>query len=79
MIALSSGVVGGSGSRTICIAPSLPLRTTMLKVPYAASFAGKSSRNWAPRLSLRSSAARVTASETVSWFGRSSAVCQPGL
>ena len=50
-----------------------------LNLPYSALLSGKSSRNWAPRLSLRSIAASVTASETVSKLVKSRAVCQPGL
>ena len=51
----------------------------MLYLPHSASLSGKSSRNCAPRLSLRSSAARVMASERSADFGRSIAVCQPLL
>ena len=47
------------------IEPSLPRHVTMLNVPHSADLSGKSSRNWAPRLSLRSSADRVIASEVV--------------
>src|SRR5215831_10501882 len=79
MICRSSSGKGGSGSRENCIAPSAPLRTTMLKAPNWLFLSGKSSRKWAPRLSFRSRAARVTISETVSRWYRSSAVCQPAL
>ena len=42
-----------------------PRATTMLYLPHSGSLFGKSSRNCAPRLSFRSSAARVIASETI--------------
>src|SRR5215470_14932217 len=66
IICCSSCRIGAIGSCENCIRPSAPFRTTMLNPPKRLSFSGKSSRKWAPRLSFRSSAARVTISETVS-------------
>src|SRR5438552_4338853 len=79
MTCLSSGGISGIGTRSTRITPSAALRTTTLNFAEAGSLSGKSSRKWAPRLSLRSRAERVTASDAVSRFGRSRAVCQPGL
>src|SRR6185436_19023297 len=75
--ALSSGGICGSGVAVTCI-PDGPRVTQWLTCPSAGSSAVKSSREWAPRLSFRSSAERATASDTVSMFWRSRARCQPG-
>ena len=56
-----------------------PWRPRCWTLAASASLFGKSSRKWPPRLSLRSSAERVIASDTVRRCLRSSAVCQPGL
>src|SRR5579864_6016011 len=79
MICCRSSRIGGIRSCVSCISPPAPFRTTMLKPSYCLSLAGKSSRKCAPRLSFRSSAVRVTISDTVSRLCRSSAVCQPVL
>src|SRR5437867_2508450 len=50
--------------------PSACLRTARLTLLKAASLLAKSSRKCAPRLSLRSIAERVIASETLGKFGR---------
>src|SRR5262249_31970138 len=76
--ALSSAGMGATGAFSTRTAPSFSL-TTMLKLSPSLLFSGKSSRKWPPRLSLRSSAARVMHSATVSRLRRSSAVCHPGL
>src|SRR6185436_18947022 len=68
MIAFSSAGIGGLGTRSTRMSPPPSLRTTRLNVPDAGSFSGKSSRKCAPRLSLRSRADRVTASETARRF-----------
>ena len=54
-------------------------RQTRLTWRHCGSIAGKSSRVWPPRLSVRSSAALATHSLTSSMLRRSSARCQPGL
>src|SRR5207245_8402360 len=79
MTCLSSAGISGIGARSTRISPFGPRRTTMLNFAKAGSLSGKSSRKCAPRLSLRSRAERVTASYAVSRFGRSRAVCHPGL
>src|SRR5262245_309531 len=79
MTALSSSGMSRSFSRTTCISPPGPFRTTMLNLADSGSLFGKSSLKWPPRLSFRVSAERVIASETVRRFSRSSAVCHPGL
>src|SRR5258707_10292069 len=79
MTCLSSPGISGIGTRSTRISPSAAFRTTTLNIAAAGALSGRSSRKWAPRLSLRSRAERVTASDAVSRFGRSSAVCQPGL
>src|SRR5439155_22452950 len=56
--ALSSAGISGSGSRLRASAPCL-WRMTTLNLPHESSVYGWSSRVWPPRLSLRSSAARV--------------------
>src|SRR5262249_34367171 len=76
---LRSSRIGGRASRPRVICPSVPSFTTRLNVANSARLSGKSSRKCPPRLSLRSIAASVMASETVSRLSRSSAVCQPGL
>ena len=54
--------------------------TTQFTLPHClSSVAGKSSRLWAPRLSVRSRALRVTASEMVSRLRSSKTRFQPGL
>src|SRR6266542_561212 len=67
---LSSAGISGSGVGSTRIA-SPTLETHMFTLPSNVSGFGKSSREWAPRLSLRRSALRVIASETVSMFKRS--------
>src|SRR5208282_1854557 len=79
MICFNSAGISGIGSRRTFIVPSAFLRTTMFTLPKPTSLFGKSSRKCPPRLSLRSMAERVMASETVSRFFKSSAVFQPGL
>src|SRR5678815_185614 len=79
MMRRCSSLSGTSGSRRTAIAPSAPLAITWLKRANSSLLAGQSSRKWAPRLSRRSRAERVTASDTVSRLCRSRAVCQPGL
>src|SRR6266568_8045862 len=76
--ALSSAGTFGIGSVVMLSLPSR-FRVTTFFVPQSASVFGKSSRVWPPRLSSRSRALRVTASETPMRFSRSSARCQPGL
>src|SRR5437773_697957 len=44
MICFNSGGISGISSRLTCIAPSVPLRTTMLILPNAESLSGVSSR-----------------------------------
>src|SRR6202035_4039173 len=79
MICFSSSGISGIVSRRTFIEPSASLRRTIFILPVAASLLGKSSRKCPPRLSCRSRAARVMASETVSRCFKSIAVCQPGL
>src|SRR4051812_25945510 len=79
MTCFRSGGGVGTGWRMRVMRPSSDLRRTMLNLAYSSDLVGKSSRNWAPRDSLRSMAARVTASETVRRLWRSMQVCQPGL
>src|SRR5207237_9260782 len=79
MICFSSAGISGIGRRSTRIEPPAPFRMTTLTLPNAGSCLGRSSRKCAPRLSLRSIAERVMASETASKWLRSSAVCQPGL
>src|SRR6266566_7410244 len=75
---LSSSGRGGMGPCPTVIRS--PCRRTITSiVPKCLSESGCSTRMWAPRLSRRSSAARVTASLTVRRFFRSIAVFQPGL
>src|SRR5262249_45342350 len=74
----SSSGIAGSGSCATVMAPFCR-RTITLTVPNCLSESGYSTRVCAPRLSRRSSAARVIASLTVSRKWRSSATCQPGL
>src|SRR5881296_67544 len=75
---LSSSGRGGMGSCATVI--RLPWRRTItFTVPKCVSESGYSTRVCAPRLSRRSSAARVTASLTARRFPRSMAVFQPGL
>src|SRR5271166_1321624 len=71
--------ISGIGSRRVRIEPSASLWRMIFTLPSAASLLGKSSRKCPPRLSFRSMAARVMASETVSRCFKSIAVCQPGL
>src|SRR6185436_10030788 len=63
--AFSSAGICGSGVAATCI-PEGPRVTQWLTCPRAGSSAVKSSREWAPRLSFRSSAERAIASDTVS-------------
>src|SRR5262245_12350635 len=79
MTRCSSGGMGGTGMRVSSMRPSAPFLVTIRTFPKASSFAGKSSRKWAPRLSVRSRAERAMASLTMSMWRRSIAVCQPGL
>src|SRR5438132_8668747 len=74
----SSSGIAGSGSSLSVIAPS-DMRVTRLIWAKRGSASGKSERVWPPRLSLRASADRVMASETVSIVSMSNAMCQPGL
>src|SRR5436309_11419624 len=74
----SSAGSSGSGSWVTVMAPFCR-RTMTFTVPKCLSESGYSTRVCAPRLSRRSSAARVIASLTVSRQWRSSATCQPGL
>src|SRR5438034_83082 len=73
----SSGRRGIGSCATVIRSPWR--RTITLTVPKCLSESGYSTRVWAPRLSRRSSAARVTASLTVRRFFKSMAVFQPGL
>ena len=71
---------GISGSGVVCTFMFSPDRTQQVfTLPSAWSGLGWSSRECAPRLSLRSSALRVIASEISSMFWRSRPRCQPGL
>ena len=72
--------IAGRGVLVTVIEPSGPRPTTTLTWPQApSSVAGKSSRLWAPRLSVRSRALRVMASEIVSRWSSSKTRFQPGL
>src|SRR5439155_14340467 len=69
----SSSGIGGMASHLNSILPTRPFCTTRLNPPYSARFSGKSSRNWAPRLSWRSSAEVTMAGDTVTRFFKSRA------
>src|SRR5439155_6018847 len=79
MIRLRSSRIGGMATLWSSMAPARLRSRARLTQPCSALLPGKSSRKWPPRLSFRASAEVTIASETVSRWRRSSAVCQPGL
>ena len=79
MICFSSAGIGGIGRRRTSMPSAALPGDDVERCRTRPALSGKSSRKCPPRLSFRSIADRVMASDTVSRWCRSSAVCQPGL